>query len=84
MRSKRTDQNHADVRDALRKCGWTVLDCSGCPGLVDVLAHRRGVLRMIEIKRDAKAKLTPRQAALIAEGWPIVIIRDVNEAARLR
>lgn len=83
MRAKRVDQNHGEIRETLRRCGWRILDVSDCAGLCDLLAHRGGELRMVEVK-TAKGKLTPRQAELIAEGWPIVIVRTIEEAARLR
>ena len=37
---------------------------------------------MAEVKSGHKS-LTPRQQALIDEGWPLVVIRSVEEAERL-
>ena len=83
MRAKRVDANHGAIRDTLRRLGWRILDVSDCAGLCDLLAHRGGILRMVEVK-TAKGTLTARQQELMAEGWPIVIVRSVEDALRLR
>lgn len=83
MRAKRVDQNHGEIRDTLRQLGWTILDTSSYPGFVDCLGIRAGAMRMIEIKAG-KGRLTKRQAKLIAQGWPIVIVRSTQDAVDLR
>ncbi len=52
---KRTDANHRQIVDALRRCGATVLDLSnvgdGCP---DLLVGFRGRNYLMEVKDGAK------------------------------
>jgi hypothetical protein len=38
---------------------------------------------MVEVK-TAKGTLTPRQQELLEDGWPIVVVRTVDEAVALR
>jgi hypothetical protein len=52
MTGKRTDGNHAEIRDALRKCGYQVLDMhetgKGFPDLLVV--SRRQTIVLLEVK----------------------------------
>jgi len=83
MRAKRIDNNHRLIRDALRKVGWLdVMDCSmfgrGFPDLL-VLNKDTGQIHFLEIK-GKRGKLTDRQQELKAIGWPLVVVRTINEA----
>ena len=88
----RTDANHADIVDALRKCGWTVVDTSRLGhGVPDLLIARRGVLLQIEVKDGTKKlsaqQLTPDEAEyhsnMLAAGCPVRLVRTVDEALSL-
>jgi len=79
----RVDGTHREVIDALRACGWLVADTSRLAGFVDCVAQRRGVTRLIEIKRP-KGKLTWLQAQMIAAGFDVRVLRSAEDAARLQ
>ena len=81
--AKRTDQTHREVIDTLRACGWTVFDTHALPGWVDCTATRHGEIRLIEIK-TAKGKPTDSQRKLLEDGWPINILRNSDDAMKLR
>lgn len=57
MRAKRTDRNHAEIRDGLRAHGYDVCDLSDCghgvPDLV-VRQENHGVPVFLEVKDGAK------------------------------
>lgn len=83
MRAKRTDANHADIRDALRAIGAQVVDLyavgGGCP---DMLVGFRGRTVLIEAK-TATGKLTPAQQDFFRD-WTgeAYIVQDVAQAIR--
>jgi hypothetical protein len=89
-RARRTDQNHAAIVKALRQCGWLVLDTHTLPNGVDAIAYRPGdypggCFRMLEFKKpDGKLRLTDSQRELLNQGWPIHILRSVDDAIALR
>ncbi len=60
----RSDPNQAEIVAALREVGATV-DVIGEP--VDLLVGWRGVNLLMEVKKDAKAKLQPSQVAFFSE-----------------
>lgn len=72
--AKRTDDNHAEIRDGLRAAGYPVLDLSGCgngiPDLSVLIAP--GVSLFLEVKDGNKAKsaqkLTEKEEAFM-EHW---------------
>ena len=65
-RRARVDANHAQIVQALRSCGWTVLDTSRLGrGFPDLLAARGGRVELIEVKDGEKA--LSRQRATTAE-----------------
>lgn len=76
----RTDPNHTEISDALRAAGYRVYYIRWP---VDLLVGTgRGWLPM-EIKRDAKAKLTEDQERLIREAKdPVAVVCDVESAIR--
>lgn len=91
-RRARTDANHADIVQALRSVGWTVIDTSRMgEGFPDALAARAGQLRLVEIKDGSKPPskraLTKDEAQLHEilrlAGAPVVIISNVDEALSL-
>lgn len=61
--AKRTDTNHAEIRDGLRDLGHEVADFSHVGGGVADLAVRisETMVLWLEVKRDKKEKLTPAE-----------------------
>jgi hypothetical protein len=80
----RSDSNQAAIVKALRLAGWRTISLSdvgnGCPDLL--VHHVSKGMRLVEIKTKT-GKLEPKQQGLINEGWPIVIVRSVDEALSL-
>lgn len=85
--ARRTDRNHADVRDGLRRCGFSVEDYSGLGGGVPDLCVmvKPGVSLFLEVK-DPKAP-KERHALTKAEeiwfkynGWNTRKIFSLEEA----
>ena len=86
MRTRaRVDANHGEIVAALRKVGCRVLDLSrvgqGCPDLLVSLPSRRCLpaLVLMEIK-TAKGRVTQDQIKFEAAGWPVFMVRSVEEA----
>jgi len=88
-RANRTDENHADIRDALRATGAFVYDSSAVGGgFPDLIAFFRGEKLFFEIKNPAKPKadrqLTPDQvtfhAATHACGVTVHVVETIDEA----
>jgi hypothetical protein len=54
--ARRTDANHAEIRDGLRAAGYPVLDLSGCglgvPDLSVLVGERKSIF--LEVKDGAK------------------------------
>lgn len=83
MWAKRTDQNHAEIRDAMRKAGAEVEDLSGSGrGMPDTLVYTPdGRLLLVEIKMP-KGTLTGPQVRFHAR-FPVHIVRTVEAALAL-
>lgn len=88
----RTDQNHKEVTQALRSCGWTVIDTSRVGhGFPDLLAFQRGAVRFIEVKDGtlppSRRVLTTDErafhAAMAAAGVDVVIVESIDQVASL-
>ena len=81
--AKRTDGNHAEIRDAMRAAGAEVEDLSGSGrGMPDTLvwtAHTG--LMLVEIKMP-KGTLTPPQVRFHAR-FPVHIVRTVDDALQI-
>ena len=80
----RVDGNQPEIVEALRRAGWKVLSLaevgSGAP---DLLVYRTGQpLRLIEVKAKGGV-ITSLQERFMADGWPVTIIRSVEEALSL-
>jgi hypothetical protein len=86
-RAARVDANHAAIVAAYRQFGYLVLSLAGLgDGVPDLLVSRRGQLQLVEVK-TATGTLTPDQQQFIAGGWPVKIVRgldDVLETAPAR
>lgn len=81
--AKRTDANHAEIRQAMRDVGAEVEDLSGCgKGMPDTLVLTPdGRLLLVEIK-TATGKLTQPQIKFHAR-FPVHVVRSVREAVNL-
>ena len=79
---RRTDKNHAAIAAALTAKGCRVIDLSavgkGCPDLL--VLEPTGRLRLIEVKNPTgRDRLTDAQRDRIAEGWPIEVVRSLDD-----
>lgn len=86
-RAARTDATHAPIIETLRKLGWLVADTHSLPNFVDAVAFKptgAGGVRLLEIKSGAKAPMTDSQKFMVRDGWPICILRSVQDAIDLR
>lgn len=81
--AKRTDGNHAEIRDAMREAGAEVEDLSGSgKGMPDTLVYTSdGRLLLVEIKMP-KGTLTAPQVRFHAR-FPVHIVRTVEAALEL-
>ncbi len=92
MRARRTDTNHAAVRDALRNAGCEVKDLSAMgDGMPDLLAYNQAadVLAFVETKWRNNG-LTPKQVDFFTtwaepfnrRGVGLLVVRSEEEALR--
>ena len=81
--AKRTDGNHADIREAMRDGGAEVEDMSGAgKGFPDTVVYTSdGRLLLVEIKMP-KGTLTAPQVRFHAR-FPVHIVRSVDDALEL-
>lgn len=91
-RARRTDANHAEVREALRGAGWDVCDLSAVGrGMFDLLALKPGRLEFCEVKNPKQPpshrQLTPAQVRfrdrLAKAGFPVRVLLSVDDARAL-
>lgn len=83
MRARKVDRNHGEILRTLRECGWLVKDTHELRRWVDATVSRGGHVRLIEIKADGGMP-TEAQLDLVDAGWPIRILRNVDDAINLR
>lgn len=88
-RAARTDANHAEIRDALRKAGVRVEDCSHVGnGFADLVGFFHGHTTLLECKDGNKPpsarKLTPDQERFHESarqgGVKIHVVENVEQA----
>jgi hypothetical protein len=80
--NKRTDLNHQEIRDGLRKAGYVVKDLSRCgEGIPDLLVRGDFRIVMLEIK-NGSAKLTEAEKEFhdVFRGLGIYIVRTLEQA----
>lgn len=79
MASSRSDGNQAEIVKTLRKLGYRVRSLQNVGGgMPDLLVCRRGQLELIEVKAG-KGKLRQSQIEFQAEGWPVRVVRSVED-----
>ena len=71
----RRDANEPEIVRALKDCGYKVMRLNE----FDLLVHGHGDLMMLEVKTETGI-LKPSQEKMIAEGWPLKIVRSPAEA----
>lgn len=84
----KVDATHAEIRDGLRKCGFSVFDCSKLgAGFPDLIVGRYGVSYLIEVKspRGRKTAEDRLQKAQIAfrdawKGGPVLACSSLEDA----
>ena len=83
-RRARVDSNHGDIVTALRRLGWKVVSLASVgQGVPDLLAYRTGQpLRLLEVKTNSGV-VTPAQEAFMADGWPVTIVRSIDDVVAL-
>jgi Holliday junction resolvase len=84
----RTDDNHTEIINAFRSCGFSVQDLSAAgDGIPDLLIGRRGKNYLIEVKDGnkppSKRKLTQKQLDW-HDAWlgQVEIIESVSDVMR--
>ena len=85
--AKRTDANHAEIRDELRKAGYTVIDTShignGYPDLTVIIGCKLPIL--LEVKDPSKPKssqsLTDKELEFFELFMPICYVVTSIETA---
>jgi len=84
-RAARVDGNHHEITQALRRVGCRVMSLaalgSGCPDLL-VRLPGHGDLMLMEVK-STRGKMNAAQRAFEGEGWPVFVVRSVDEALKL-
>lgn len=84
-RAAKTDNNHAFIRDQLRKNGRAVWDCSKFgEGFPDLVVGYRGSIFLMEIKSE-DGTLTAMQTRAINKweadgGEPVLVVYELDEA----
>lgn len=82
-RPLRHDANHGEVDAALQGAGCQTLDAAAHGMPFDILARRPwwpvGTWLAFEVKVDGKARLTPTEERMAADGG-IIVVRDGQEA----
>ena len=77
MRAMRRDKNEEEIVAALRAAGAIVYPMD-TP--VDQLVMVNGEIFLVEIKKPKKGRLTKAQEKLIADGWPVHVVRTPEQA----
>lgn len=81
--AKRTDENHADIRDALRKLGHKVYDYSRVGGGVADLAVKITPTMSVwlEVKKDKKESLTDKEVIFKMLWFDVYhVVTNIDEA----
>lgn len=79
----RRDGNHDEIEAAYQAMGYkTKSTVSVGGGFGDMVIHRDdfppGFVKIVEIKQP-KGKLRKQQEAFQAKGWPVVVVRNVED-----
>jgi len=81
-RRGKVDKNHAEIRAFVRAHGVLWCDTSDIGGgFADAILCWNDTLVLVEVK-DKRGALTPQQVAF-HEDWPVVVIRNQEDAAKV-
>ena len=78
-RAGKRDAIEPSIVGLLRYRGYLVMQLD----IFDLLVFKHGEFWIVEVKSGEKPKLTNHQVKLLADGWPLVVIRSVEEAEAL-
>ncbi len=82
--ARKVDTTHQAIRDALRKCGMTVIDTSRLSGFVDFVAKKGDRIFLIEAKtpqsKAGRILKTDAQKRLEQNGWSVVFLTSAVDA----
>jgi len=76
----RVDRNQEEIITALQRTGWAV---ERIRQPTDLLIAKAGRMLLCEVKDGPKAKLRPSQQRIIARGFPVIVIRSLDDVERL-
>lgn len=76
-RAAKRDANEAEIVKALRDEGWAVMHLNEFDLLIT--CGEGCCLHMLEVKAPY-GKLKPSQAKMIKDGWPLKVVRSVDDA----
>jgi hypothetical protein len=80
--ARKTDANHPQIVNHLRKCGYKIFDVHALPGRLDIdVLSKSGLIIPIEIKVPGE-KLTEAEETYLSQ-WPGYIVHSEDEAQRL-
>lgn len=80
------DATHKPIADALKACGWKVVDTSAVgpvvPGFPDMVIAQGGITDMVQAKSGAKASFTDAEVEFARQwtGRPILNFESVEQA----
>lgn len=79
--ARKVDRGHGAIVKALRAAGCRVHDTSRVgDGFPDLVVYKVGhPIRLLEVKEQGGV-ITQAQEAFMAEGWPVTIVRSIDEA----
>lgn len=79
--ARRRDTVHAEIRDVLRECGFSVFDAGSVGGnFVDLVVGAHGTTYLVELK-GPRGKLSEGQREF-ADNWkggPVIVARSVDD-----
>jgi hypothetical protein len=77
--ARRTDANHAEIREGLRRCGYRVFDVHSLPGRLDLdVLAKSGLIVPVEVKQPGEG-LTEKEQTYLAF-WPGIVVYSVDDA----
>ena len=83
-RRARTDANQSAIVEALRAVGWKVQSTATIGGgFPDLVVSRGHDVRLVEVKQARGTLTADQQAFIVRDGWPVTIVRSVDEALSL-
>lgn len=80
--ARRRDTTHADVRDCLRQCGYSVFDAGSVGGsFVDLVVGAHGLTFLVEVKSPGgKPSEGQTRFARDWRGGPVLVVYSAEEA----